>query len=377
MAGRNSEAAANAPGAARVRVMVVDDSPTQRRLLAHHLSGDGRLALVASAADCAEAAVLLPKVRPDVLLLDIEMPGCDGLTFLRRLMGDRPMPVVILSSLAAAGSAAAVEALALGAVDCLEKVAGSYARGPQGLVQRLIAASSAAPALATRRLTLARAARTAARKAPAVASATRHWERICLVGASTGGVAALEEMLAVLPADGPALVVALHMPPVYVDRIAERLERSFLPRVTIARHGEQIVPGRVYLAPGKGSHVELRPLAPLTLAVLPTEGSCGHSPSVERLFASGLPHAGAITAVLLSGMGRDGARGMLDLRARGARTLAQDAETSLIHGMPGAAAALGAAEELLPPVRIGERLLSLCAVGAGPRTGSRRTQADG
>ncbi|MCY1125361.1 chemotaxis-specific protein-glutamate methyltransferase CheB [Frigidibacter sp. RF13] len=377
MAGRSSEPAPNAPPAVPLRVMVVDDSPTQRRLLAHHLSGDGRIELVASAADCAEAAELLPKARADVLLLDIEMPGCDGLTFLRHLMGERPMPVVILSSLAAAGSAAALEALALGAVDCLEKAAGSYARGPGGLVQRLVSAAAATPALATRRLKLARAARAAARKVSAVASSSGHWERISLVGASTGGVAALEEMLAVFPADGPAVVVAQHMPPVYVERIAERFERSFLPRVRIARHGERIVPGHVYLAPGKGSHVVLQPLLPLTLGVAPVQGPRGHSPSVDRLFASALPHAAAITAVVLSGMGRDGATGMLDLRALGARTLAQDARTSLIYGMPGAAAALGAAEELLPPGQIGERLLSLCAPGARPVVVRRRTLGSG
>jgi two-component system, chemotaxis family, protein-glutamate methylesterase/glutaminase len=373
-----------APGRARgrasggpVRVMIVDDSATQRRLLAHHFSTDGRVALVASAAGCDEAAILLPKARPDVLLLDIEMPGCDGLTFLRRLMGSRPLPVVVLSSLAAAGSAAAVEALALGAIDCLEKAARSYARGPEGLVERLVAAASAAPALAARRLTLARAAGENAGKTPAAAQGGRDWGRICLVGSSTGGVAALEELLAVFPADGPALVIAQHMPPAYVERIADRFGRRFAPRVAIARHGERIVPGQVYFAPGKGTHIELSPLAPLTIAIRSADGTQGHSPSVDRLFASGIRHASAVVAVLLSGMGRDGASALLKLRRHGARTLAQDARTSLIYGMPGAAAAMGAAEELLPPAEIGARILTLCTVGATPRPAIRPDATEG
>ena len=338
----------------RCRVLVIDDSPTIRALLRNTLAQDERCELVGEAADPVEARDLIKRLQPDVLTLDIEMPRMDGLSFLDRLMRLRPMPVVMLSSETARGSERAIDALARGAVDCLSKSDLARAIRQRHLGDRLIAAARSRPAVRLR----------AQRVATCV---PYHWNgRVVLIGASTGGVEALETVLEHFPAAGPPVLVAQHMPASFIERFVQRLDGCVRPDVWLATDGRVIGPGDVIFAPGGGVDLALVPGCPPQCRLVHGSGADTLSPSVDRLFTSAQLMADRIVAVLLTGMGRDGATAMGRLRQGGAKCLVQDAATSVVFGMPGVALADGAAEMAVPLHNMAERILLLTGQFAAP-----------
>ncbi|SIN89525.1 chemotaxis-specific protein-glutamate methyltransferase CheB [Vannielia litorea] len=334
------------------RVVIVDDSPSMRAMLARLLLSDGRFDVVGEAGDPFEARSVIKATRPHVVTLDVEMPRMDGLSFLEKIISLRPLPVVMLSSGTGPGSDLAVEALARGAIDCLGKD-GFGGRDTAGEVADRIFEAS-----------LARVEPRASR--PAAPDHTRfRWNgRIVLIGSSTGGVEALERVLGAMPPNAPPIVVVQHMPAPFMESLARRLSGLIAPRVVLARPGLELAQGMVVFAPGGPCHLELQIGA--GVGTLPqcrlTEGDLvsGHRPSVDRLFHSAIGLAPQLLAILLTGMGRDGAAGMLELRAGGARSLAQSKESSTVWGMPRVAWETGAAEALVPLDRVGDEILAIC-----------------
>ncbi len=329
------------------RILVIDDSRTTRLLIRTALADDPRVKVIGEAADPFEARELIRQLDPDILTLDIEMPRMNGLTFLYHLMRMRPLPVVMMSSMTRRGSALAVEALVAGAVDCISKSELADARANRSLADRLVAASRTYP----------QASRGAT--APRLPTGPFPWNgKVVLIGASTGGVAALETVLRGLPPDGPPVLIAQHMPAAFLERFAARMATRIPMPVAVAETGSLIRPGQVWLAPGGGVDLVigagLRPVCRLHPSC--TEGN--FSPSVDALFASALPLARRVVAVMLSGMGQDGVTAMLRLRAAGAQTIAQDRKSSAAFGMPGAALALGAAGAAVPLDAIARWILS-------------------
>ena len=299
--------------AAPRRVLIVDDSSVVRGLVRAALAREPRLQVVGEAAGPFAARRMIRALNPDVLVLDIEMPGMDGVEFLRRLMRLRPMPVVMLSGLAATGSARAVEALAIGAIDCLEKAADLFEPESRRLCAHVLAAANAATGAPQRKED--RLSR------PGRGRSYRPNGRIVLIGASTGGVEALEALLHHWPVNGPPVLVAQHMPNAYLARFAARLDAAVAPGVAIAHPQMALTPGRVWFAPGGARDLILRrgPAGPMA-EIVPRLSGIDPCPSVGRLFASALPWAETVAAAILTGMGRDGAAELAGLRRAGART---------------------------------------------------------
>ncbi|AXC51274.1 chemotaxis-specific protein-glutamate methyltransferase CheB [Paracoccus suum] len=337
-----------------VRVLVIDDSSSMRRLIRHVLSLDRRVAVIGEAADAAEAREMIRALSPDVLTLDVEMPGLSGLDLLARLMQLRPMPVVMVSSETRRGSAAAIEALALGAVDCIGKPLGLFdAEAFSGLADVLVAASTA---------NVSGARSTPVRRGGETLGEAYRWSgRLVLIGASTGGVDAVERVLGTFPVNCPPTVIVQHMPPSFLASFAARLDSRIAPAVSLAVDGAPLRQGHIYLAPGGPHHLTIAGSQSLTCQLLAESKRNGHRPSVDLTLESALPVASSVVAAVLTGMGRDGAGGLRALREAGARTLAQDEASSVVWGMPRAAWEAGGAEELVPLDRIGPRLLDLCA----------------
>lgn len=339
-----------------VKVLVVDDSALIRRLLSEILSADPGIEVVGTASDPYVARAKIKALRPDVLTLDVEMPRMDGLRFLEHLMRLHPLPVVMVSTLTERGADVALAALALGAVDFLAKPELDVARGlhdyADTLREKVRGAARARPA-----------ARAQAGTLPAVLpQGYRGSDRLIALGASAGGTEALRAVVERMPADAPALVMAQHIPAGFSRAFAERLDRSSSMIIREAEDGQAIVPGCGYLAPG-GRHLEVVRSGARWLCRLGAGPPVNrHRPSVDVLFASVLAASGRnAVAGLLTGMGDDGARGLLALHRAGVRTLVQDEASSVVWGMPGAAFRLGAADEVVELERIAERLLALAA----------------
>lgn len=332
-----------------VRVLIVDDSPTMRRLIRTGLETDRRIQVVGEAGNAREARDAVKGLEPDVMTLDVEMPGLDGLQFLERLMRARPMPVVMFSSVTPRGSDAALRALSLGAVDCLEKPRfGSAERTFAHLAETLLVAASA-------RISHTRAGDRDG-GTPADLSSWRWNGKWVLIGASTGGVEAIETILAGMPANGPPVLVTQHMPAPFLASFAHRLDLAFAPSVRLASDGDRPARGQVFLAPGGDTHLVLDADGQ-TLRLLAAPKRSGHRPSVDMMFASAVPHARRMVAAILTGMGRDGAEQMRVLRDNGALCIGQDRDTSVIYGMPRAARDAGAVDVELPLERIAASLL--------------------
>jgi two-component system chemotaxis response regulator CheB len=335
------------------RVLIVDDSAVVRGLLARGLEAQG-LQVVGQAGDPFEARDLIVALRPDVLTLDVEMPRMDGLSFLERLMAFHPMPVILLSSLGVQGGAVALRAMELGALEVLAKPGASLAPGAKEAGLRHLA--ELLRAVAGRRVrprwSSGLAAQQAARKhegGPA--------RSVMALGASTGGTQALSVVLGTQPAPGAGALIVQHMPPQFVESFAARLDAISPWRVSVARHGQPLREGEALIAPGDRHlalfggpgtwHVRLKDSPPLH----------GVRPSADVLLQSAAQACGprAVGAVL-TGMGRDGAAGLLAMRQAGAWTLAQDEASSVVYGMPREAWLNGAAQERIPLDRIGPTL---------------------
>ncbi|MBV0890366.1 chemotaxis response regulator protein-glutamate methylesterase [Paracoccus sp. Z118] len=344
-----------------VRVLVIDDSLTMRRLIRLALTADPRIEVVGEACNGLQARQKIAELRPEVLTLDVEMPDESGLAFLARLMAARPMPVVMVSAETHAGSAAAIEALSLGAVECIGKPAFADKAETFAMLPDIVVAAATA-----------RVRPRAARPAPAPAGRVPKgaqdfaWNgRYVLIGASTGGVDALQQILASFPANCPPTVIAQHMPGAFLASLVQRLNRTLAPEITLARDGARLRPGQVHIAPGGEAHLTISGGKPACRLEAGDRRNC-HRPSVDVLFESAVPLRRRAIGVILTGMGRDGAAGLLKMRQAGAICLAQDRDSSVVWGMPGSAVEMGAAERVLPLCELGPEILKSASRSAVP-----------
>ncbi len=347
------------------RVLIVDDSAVVRQILSEILASDAGIEVVGTAADPLLAREKIKRLAPDVITLDVEMPRMDGLAFLENLMRLHPLPVVMISSLTERGADTTLQALALGAVDFVSKPKLDVARGLAGYAEEIIEKVKAAARSRVR--PLVRGAAPPKLTLPAMAASPvapgaqfRTTDRLIALGASAGGTEALRVVLESLPADAPAVVMTQHLPATFSTAFAERLDRHSAMAVREASDGEAVLPGHAYLPPG-GRHLRvIRDGARWRCRIDDGPAVNRHKPAVDVLFQSVAQSAGAnAIGAILTGMGDDGARGLLQMRQAGAPTLVQDEASSVVWGMPGAAFKLGAAEEIVPLERIAERLLAL------------------
>ncbi|WP_378944789.1 chemotaxis response regulator protein-glutamate methylesterase [Mesorhizobium sp. ANAO-SY3R2] len=355
----------------QVRVLIVDDSATMRSLLSAVLRLDPAIEVVGHAADPLEAREKIKVLDPDVITLDVEMPNMNGLDFLEKIMRLRPMPVIMVSSLTNRDAAATITALEIGAFDCISKA--SFA--DEGAYAALQATVKAAARAQIRPLAGTAHQASGHREQPAANADYVANGSILAIGSSTGGVEALIKVLAQLPENCPPTVITQHMPGAFTKSFAERLNRMSRPRVSEAVDGAPLATGQIYLAPGGATHLEIAGPGQLRCRLRPTDPVNGHRPSVDVLFASVAKAVGSrAVGVILTGMGRDGAAGLLQMRQAGARTLGQDEATSLVYGMPKAAFETGAVERQLPLDKIAAHIVALTRSNSnGVKNGLPRT----
>ncbi len=341
----------------KIKVLCVDDSALIRDLLTEIINSQSDMEVVAVASDPIMARDLIKQHNPDVLTLDVEMPRMDGLDFLERLMRLRPMPVLMVSSLTQAGSEVTLRALELGALDFVAKPSIGIRRGMMGyteeISEKIRAAAHSRPRQAPRR----RDAPTPRLKAPMISS-----EKLLIIGASTGGTEAIRQVLEPLPASSPGILITQHMPGGFTRSFADRLNRLSQVTVQEAKEGDRVLPGHAYIAPGD-QHLRLtRSGANYVVRLDDGPPVNRHRPSVDVLFHSAAQNAGRnAIGVLLTGMGKDGAAGLLEMRNAGAPTIAQDEASCVVFGMPREAIALGAACEVVPLDEIAPRMMALAA----------------
>ena len=367
--------------AKKIRVLIVDDSALVREMLTDMLSQSDEIVVVGAAADPYIARDKIKKLSPDVLTLDVEMPRMDGISFLRNLMRLRPMPVVMVSSLTEQGADTTLQALELGAVDFVSKPKTNLARSlgnyAEEIIEKVKMASTASVRALERKISVTqkKAAPLVSEQSPdvppsyktdavlsldavqSVLSGKR--DRIIAIGASTGGTEAIKEILMEMPADGPPIVIAQHIPKAFSGPFAQRMDTCSAMTVFEARDGQPILPGQVFIAPGD-KHLLLeydgsRYVCKLDAGKLVNR----HKPAVDVLFRSVSLVAGDnAVGVLLTGMGADGAAGLKEMQTAGAPTIAQNERTSVVWGMPGEAVKLGAADEVLPLDHVASAILS-------------------
>jgi two-component system chemotaxis response regulator CheB len=339
----------------KTKVLVVDDSALMRQLLTELLSRDPSLEVVGAAPDPYVAWDKIKQCNPDVLTLDVEMPRMDGLTFLEKLMSHRPVPVVMVSSLTEQNCDTTFRALELGAVDFVTKPKLDVTTKTVALADEIITKVKAAA--------LARPAVKRAKPRPvASGSCFQTTHKVIAIGASTGGCEALVSVLGAMPADSPGVVAVIHMPEGFTKSFAARLDKNCAMRVSEAKDGDRVLPGHALIAPGNFHLSVVRSGAITTVRVHSGAPVSRHRPSVDVLFDSCARQLGSNgVGAILTGMGDDGARGLLAMRQAGARTIAQDEATCVVFGMPKEAIALGAAELVLPLDRIPGQLLQLAA----------------
>ena len=340
----------------KIRVICVDDSALVRSLMVEIINSHPDLEVVATAPDPLVARELIKQHNPDVLTLDVEMPRMDGLDFLERLMRLRPMPVVMVSSLTERNSDVTIRALELGAVDFVTKPKLGLRDGlleySDLIADKIRAAAMSKPRQST--VTPSHEPRS---------RLTHHFsttEKLILIGASTGGTEAIRQVLEPMPANSPAILITQHMPAGFTRSFVQRLDSLCAVQVHEAEHGQRVLPGHVYLAPGGIAHMKLaRSGANYVIELEDSEPVNRHRPAVDVLFRSAAEVAGKnAIGVLLTGMGKDGAQGLLAMKQAGAVTFAQDEATSVVFGMPREALVIGAADEAVPLGDISAKLLA-------------------
>ena len=352
----------------KIRVLVVDDSAVMRALLTEIINQSPDMEVVGTAPDAALARQKVKELSPDVMTLDVEMPHMNGLEFLDKVMRLRPMPVIMISSQTAQGSESTLQALELGAVDYVAKPRGSLAGLPPSYAHEIHEKIRAAHGARLKVLRHAQAPASSLSKAASIPAAMTNWgDRIICIGASTGGTEAIKDVLVRLPENVPGIVMVQHMPEMFTASFARRLDSLARVRVKEAEHGERVLPGHAYLAPGH-SHLEIRRSGNgYVCELLQTPPYNRHRPAVDVLFNSAAAQArGSAVAALLTGMGKDGAQGLLAMRQAGAWTIGQDQDSCVVYGMPREAAQIGACCEVSPLSQIGERIMA--ALQGGRRT---------
>ena len=341
----------------KIKVLIVDDSALVRRILSDCLAGQPDIEVVGAAADPYIARDMILQLEPDVLTLDIEMPRMDGLTFLQKLMQYRPMPVIVISSLAQASCAAAMRALEEGAVEALGKPSGPYSVGDlkNSLAERIRAAAKARVGVRTKNGAAVRAVHTGVGALKPTS--------IIAIGASTGGTEAIREVLEAFPENLPGTVITQHIPAGFSKAFSDRLNSLCRMQVKEAADGDELHPGRVLVAPG-GLHMVLkRSGSGYRVAIKDGPRVCYQRPSVDVLFRSVADEAGSnAVAALLTGMGSDGASGLSQIRQAGGSTIAQNEETCVVFGMPREAIKIGAAAQVLPLQQVAPAILRLVSL---------------
>lgn len=333
------------PHPGKRRVLIVDDSALVRQVLGMILSRHPMLEVVGTAKDPYEARERIKELQPDVLTLDVEMPRMDGITFLGKLMKAHPMPVVMLSSLTDKGTGIALDAMALGAVEVIGKPAVDQAVGLEAMgaeIAEAVYSASWARILGVR----PRPAATVRPSLASLAARAQAGRTLIAMGSSTGGTEALRQVFADLPGDLPPIAVVQHMLPGFIGAFADRLNREAQPQVKVAEDGEQLRQGSIYLAPSDAHLAVDRKGGGLCARLQPGERVSRHIPSVDVLFESVAQACGAhAMGVILTGMGEDGARGLLTMRQKGAHTVGQDEASCVVYGMPRSAFLRGAVVE--------------------------------
>jgi two-component system chemotaxis response regulator CheB len=342
----------------RIRVLIVDDSAIVCRILSEALSGENDIEVVGTAPDPYVARDKILALSPDVLTLDIEMPRMDGLTFLKKLMHFHPMPAIIISSLAQPSCVAALQALEFGAVEVLAKPGGPYSVGElrQSLGQKVRAAAAA-------RIRRPESAGASCEAKPSpqarLAASTLPPGTVLAIGASTGGTEAIAKVLTRIPQSCPGIVITQHIPAQFSRAFAKRLNDLCAMEVKEAEDGDRLRGGLALIAPGDFHMLLRRSGGGYYVSVKTGPRVCYQRPSVDVLFSSVAEAAGAeAVGALLTGMGSDGAQGLLKMRQAGARTIAQNEATCVVYGMPREAVALGAAAQVLPLTAIAEAMLA-------------------
>jgi len=330
-----------------VRVIVVDDSATMRSMISATLRADPEIEVVGQAADPHEARQLIKQLAPDVITLDIEMPNMDGLAFLDKIMRLRPTPVIMISTLTQAGAEVNLRALEIGAFDCVAKPS-SYA--PDSFTTLAEKVKAAARSRRQPRLATSRPVQMAGGYTPD--------GRILGIGSSTGGVEALITILSKFPANCPPTIISQHMPPSFTKSFAARLNKLCQPQVSEAQEGDLLRPGQIFLCPGE-MHLEISGAHNPAIHLSNAERVNGHRPSVDVMFYSLLRACGKNSmGLILTGLGRDGAEGLLAMHRAGAETIGQDEASCVVYGMPRAAFEIGAVARQLPLERIAERIIT-------------------
>jgi two-component system, chemotaxis family, protein-glutamate methylesterase/glutaminase len=350
----------------KIRVIVVDDSALVRSLLAEIINRQHDMECIGTAHDPLIAREMIREMNPDVITLDVEMPRMDGIDFLGRLMRLRPMPVVMVSTLTERGAEVTMKALELGAVDFVAKPRVGLASGLQDLAGQIVDKIRVAAVAHVHRMQrpTSAAGKAGGAAAPAPAAATSllgrlSTEKLIFIGASTGGTEAIKEILVQLPADCPAIVITQHMPPGFTTSFAARLNGLCQITVKEAVHGERILPGHAYIAPGGKQFSISRSGANYVAVVDDGPPVNRHKPSVEVLFKSAAAVVGRNAfGIMLTGMGADGASAMREMRDAGSYNYVQDEASCIVFGMPREAIAKGAADEVLPLNQIASALIT-------------------
>ncbi|HZG29778.1 two-component system, chemotaxis family, response regulator CheB [Ensifer adhaerens] len=356
----------------KIRVLIVDDSASVRQALAKVLTEEGDIEIIGAAGDPFMAAKKLQEDVPDVITLDVEMPKMDGITFLRKLMSQHPIPVVMCSSLTESGSETLMQAMEAGAVDVILKpkiAAADFLAESGARIRQTVRAAAQARLGAMRKRSVGTGSSSPGPAAKLTADAVlppptgramaKTTEMVCCIGASTGGTEALRELLEVLPANTPGIVIVQHMPEKFTAAFAKRLNGLCEVEVKEAENGDPVLRGHVLIAPGDKHMLLERQGARYVVSVRDGPLVSRHRPSVDVLFRSAARSAGSnAMGVIMTGMGDDGARGMLEMHQAGAFNIAQDEATSVVYGMPKEAVAKGGVDRIVPLEQIAREILA-------------------